>query len=137
MDDPQVWIESVKGIWSILAIVFTGVITWIGWSIKERIDRKKRDTEYRETMEKSIRELSEKIDESSEFQRENVKRTNKKLNSISAGLELCMEDDAIMFEAFRKSHMLNGESEAQSRKLETYRKNLMHESLGVNDDELS
>ena len=135
MDNPQIWLESVKGIWSILAIIFTGVITWVGWSIRERIDRKKSEELYREKQEEKHQQMLNKFEDIEKLQKSFAKDIHKKLNKISAGLELCMEDDDIIFGAFRKTHVLNGGSEAQSKKLEAYRKSLMRDPLTLDDDE--
>ena len=36
MNDPQIILESVKGIWAIMAVFATGLVSWIGFAIKER-----------------------------------------------------------------------------------------------------
>lgn len=135
MNDPQVILESVKGIWAILGIFATGLVSWIGFAIKERHARKKAEEIYRkEQLEKQLA-LEAKVDKLTEILQNFATDTNSRLNRISTGLELCMEDDDLIFNAFRKTKLLNGESEVQSKKLEHFRQGLMHESL-INSDSI-
>ena len=129
MNDPQIILESVKGIWAILGIFATGLVSWAGFAIKERYSRKKAEEAYRkEQLEKQLA-LETKVDKLTEILQDFVSDTNNRLNRISTGLELCMEDDDLIFNAFRKTKILNGDSEIQSKKLEHFRQGLMHESL--------
>ena len=129
MNDPQIILESVKGIWAILGIFATGLVSWVGFAIKERHSRKKAEEAYRkEQLEKQLA-LEAKVDRLTEILQDFADETNNRLNRISTGLELCMEDDDLIFCAFRKTKILNGESEIQSKKLEHFRQGLMHESL--------
>lgn len=127
-------LESIKGLWTILGIVATGIVSWIGYSIKDNREKKKSERLYREEQIKKQAELAEKVDAMIEWQIEFAKEQSKRLQSISEGLELCMEDDKLIFQAFRKSHLLNGESEAQSKKLEAYSQGLLKETLYIKDD---
>lgn len=136
MDNPQIILESIKGIWAILAVFATGIVSWIGWSIKEKASRKKSEAEKEKIRDEKLNNLEAKIDKIIDYQVEVSKEQNKRLNKISAGLELCMEDDDLIFNAFRKTKILNGESESQSKKLAAYRKSLMHESLTSIDDDI-
>lgn len=131
MDNPQIWLESVKGLWAIAAIIFTGVVSWIGSALNARRVQKKEEKQYREDQARKHDSLEAKVDKLIDILSEFSKEQNKKLNRISAGLELCMENDEIVFGAFRKTKILNGESEAQSKKLENFRQSLMHDSLAV------
>lgn len=129
MNDPQILIESIKGIWAILAVFATGLVSWIGFAIKERHSKKKKEEAFREEQFKKQEALEKKVDKLIDAFNIFAKEQNTKLNRISTGLELCMEDDDLIFAAFRKTKILNGDSEAQSKKLENFRMGLMHESL--------
>lgn len=139
MDNPQFWLESIKGIWAVVAVVTTAVCSWIGFLIKERVSKKKEEQKYREDQANKQAALEAKVDNMIEILTEFSKEQNKKLCRLSTGLELCLENDEIIFSAFRKTKILNGESEAQSKKLEAFRQGLLHDSLMVDSslDELN
>ena len=134
MNDPQILIESIKGLWAILGVFATGLCTWIGFAIKERISKKKKEELYREEQANRQALLEKKVDRLIDIFLQFSDINTKKLNKISEGLELCMEDDDLIFRAFRKTKILNGDSEAQSKKLENYRQSLLHESFVANVD---
>ena len=62
------------------------------------------------------------------------KARKKEMAKLKKGLELCMEDDDIIFEAFRNSGLLNGKSEVQSAKLYEFKKELLEEGLNNDTD---
>lgn len=134
MNDPQILVESIKGLWAVIGVFATGLCTWIGFAIKERISKKKKEDLYREEQAKKQLLLEQKVDKLTEIFLEFSNENYKRLNKISEGLELCMEDDDLIFRAFRKTKILNGDSEAQSKKLEKYRQALLHESFIANSD---
>ena len=127
--DTQVLVESIKGLWSVIAIVATGAVTGIGFLVKESFSKKKKEELYREEQAKRIKELENKVDRLIEAFKAFAEETNDKLTHISEGLNLCMEDDELIFKAFRKTKLLNGDSEAQSKKLADFQRDLFRKSI--------
>ena len=127
--DTQVLVESIKGLWSVIAIVATGAVTGIGFLVKESFSKKKKEELYREEQAKRIKELENKVDRLIEAFKSFAEETNDKLTHISEGLNLCMEDDELIFKAFRKTKLLNGDSEAQSKKLADFQRDLLRKSI--------
>lgn len=138
--DTQVLVESIKGLWSVIGIIVTGVVAGIGFLVKESVAKKKKEELYKEEQSRQQKEyrdeqlrrydaLEEKVDRLIEILNVFAEETNQKLNHISEGLNLCMEDDELIFKAFRKTKLLNGESEAQSKKLAEFQRDLLRKSL--------
>lgn len=134
MDNSAFALESIKGLWTVIGIFATGIVTWIGYSIKDNREKKKSERLYREDQVKKQEELAKKVDAMIEWQIEFAKDQSKRLQSISEGLELCMEDDKLIFQAFRKSHLLNGDSEVQSKKLDKFSQSRLRDSYTIEDD---
>ena len=122
-------VETIKGIWAVVAIFATGLVTWIGYLVKEHLDRKRIEKQYRDEQTQRVSEMSKKLDKVIEWQIDFATEQNKRLKKISEGLKLSMEDDKLIFQAFRKSELLNGDSEAQSKKLEKYEQSLIMDSF--------
>ena len=127
--DTQVLVESIKGLWSVIAIVATGAVTGIGFLVKESFSKKKKEELYREEQAKRIKELENKVDRLIEAFKAFAEETSDRLTHISEGLNLCMEDDELIFKAFRKTKLLNGDSEAQSKKLSDFQRDLLRKSI--------
>ena len=122
-------VETIKGIWAVVAIFATGLVTCIGYLVKEHLDRKRIEKQYRDEQTQRVSEMSKKLDKVIEWQIDFATEQNKRLKKISEGLKLSMEDDKLIFQAFRKSELLNGDSEAQSKKLEKYEQSLIMDSF--------
>ena len=107
--------------------IVSAICLWVGWLIKSRIDQreKKKTTEGK---------LESKLNALLNLEVQEAKARKKEMAKLKKGLELCMEDDDIIFEAFRNSGLLNGKSEVQSAKLYEFKKELLEEGLNNDTD---
>ena len=143
----EAFLENLKGVWSILAIIAAAVFTWLGWVIKAKIDDRKkiaeaekraqerqeelnkRITESESKAEKRQEELYKRLDQMIKLEVESNTIENKKLDRIAEGLDMALDCNEVIFESFHKSHIMNGESEAQRLKLREFRAKLAKEAL--------
>lgn len=125
----EVFLERVKGAWGVIAIIVAAVFTWIGWVIKAKIDDRKKISEAEAAAKARQEELNKKLDQMIKLEIESNKVTNKKLDRIAEGLDMALDCNDVIFESFHKSHIMNGESEAQRLKLKAFRARLAKEAL--------
>ena len=125
----EVFLENLKGIWGLIAIVVGAICTWIGYVIKAKIDNKKKRTEAELLAEKRQKELNDKLDHMIKLEIESNMIENKKLDRIAEGLDMALDCNEVIFESFHRSHIMNGESEAQRIKLKEFRAKLAREAL--------
>ena len=78
-----------------------------------------------------ISRQSKRNDEVKQIQKD-VKNLVKAVNRIAIGLTLGLENDSVIFDAFRKNS-INGESEIQERKMMEYFQNCTTEAFGCED----
>lgn len=135
IDKPQILIglspaaqaAFITGVFSILAIVtkviFDKVDSWCKWNkeLKEKSNQEQKDfqekldqslvsaTEANKALEKSVSEISHRID-----------KVDEKLDVISAGTLLALESDSVQFEAFKRNNLMNGDSDAQRAKIHEF-----------------
>ena len=127
----DVFLENLKGAWGIVAIVVSAICAWIGYAIKARIDEKKKKSEAEILAETRQKELNEKLDHMIKLEIESNSLENKKLDRIAEGLDMALDCNDVIFESFHRSHIMNGESEAQRIKLKEFRAKLAREALAT------
>lgn len=125
----DVFLENLKGAWGVVAIVVGAICTWIGYVIKAKIDAKKKKTEAEELAEERQKELNDKLDRMIKLEIESNSIENRKLDRIAEGLDMALDCNEVIFESFHRSHIMNGESEAQRTKLKEFRARLAKEAL--------
>lgn len=115
----------------ILSIIISSFIGYIIWNKKDKKRREEKEDDYRRELKKEAQEREERQNQDS---REQTKVIMNRLDqmedkidnlyeyqSINAeAISLIFESDMIQFEAFRKSGLLNGESERQEAKLNAF-----------------
>lgn len=116
--------ESIKGVWAIAGTIIAAILTWIGWSIKEKVAEKKANKKFRENSEKEDQHINNKLNELIRLHIKSNEVTKSRLDTISEGLILALECNEITFKAFHQTGLLNGDSELESNKLKAYNKKL-------------
>ena len=122
-------VEMIKGAWGVIAIVVGAICAWIGYVVKAKIDERQKKTEAERLAETRQKELNDKLDRMIKLEIESNSVENKKLDRIAEGLDMALDCNEVIFESFHRSHIMNGESEAQRVKLKEFRAKLAKEAL--------
>ena len=115
----------------ILSLILSSLIGYIIWNKK---DKKRREEKAEEHQEELRREAQEREERQNKDSREQTERVLSRLNEMDSKIDtlyehqstnaeaisLIFESDMIQFEAFRKSGLLNGDSERQEQKLNAF-----------------
>ena len=119
---------------------------YISWNRKDKKRREEKEEDYRRELRKEAQEREERQNQDSKEQTKLImKRLDKMEDKIdnlyeyqttnAEAISLIFESDMIQFEAFRKSGLLNGESERQEQKLKAFlQKNLKSEITPSKED---
>ena len=126
-----------------IVIIIGGLISagvgYIIWNKKDKKRREEKEEDYRRELRKEAQEREERQNQDAKNQTKIImKRLDKMEDKIdnlyeyqstnAEAISLIFESDMIQFEAFRKSGLLNGESEKQEQKLKAFlQKNLRSE----------
>ena len=106
-------------------------VGYIIWNRKDKKRREEKEEDYRRELRKEAQEREERQNQDSKEQTKLImKRLDKMEDKIdhlyeyqstnAEAISLIFESDMIQFEAFRKSGLLNGESERQEQKLNAF-----------------
>ena len=115
----------------ILSLLLSSFIGYIVWNKKDKKRREEKEEDYKRELKKEAEEREERQNKDNRQQTERVIKKLEKMDdkienlydhqSINAeAISLIFESDMIQFEAFRKSGLLNGESERQEQKLNAF-----------------
>ena len=129
----------------ILSLILSSLIGYIIWNKK---DKKRREEKAEEHQEELRREAQEREERQNKDSREQTERILSRLNEMDSKIDtlyahqhtnaeaisLIFESDMIQFEAFRKSGLLNGESERQEQKLNAFLQNRLRCTMTPDDD---
>ena len=121
--------ETVKGIWVVIAGIVGAVLTWIGWSIKAKIDKKQRDAEKESEIEKGQRILKEKLDKLADIEAETARLQDRRMDIITEGLDISLSASEVILEGLHESKIVNGPSEVQRKNIKEFKSKLFHMGL--------
>lgn len=121
--------ESLKGLWTIAGIVISGIVAWIGWSIKANIDNKYRENKQIAAQEGFQTEMNNRLEELLRLQMRNNEIQSHRLDLISEGLSLSIEANDVILTALHRAGTINGDAECEQKKLRAYTQRLNNEAL--------
>lgn len=121
--------ESIKGVWLVISGVVAAVCTWIGWSIKARIDRKQKDAERETDLEKGQKALEKKIDHLADIEAMTAKLQDRRMDVITEGLDISLSASEVILEGLHESKIVNGPSEIQRKNIKEFKNKLFHMGL--------
>lgn len=115
----------------VIGSLLSAGVGYIIWNRKDRKRREEKEEDYRRELRKEAQEREERQNQDSKEQTKLImKRLDKMEDKIdnlyeyqstnAEAISLIFESDMIQFEAFRKSGLLNGESERQEQKLKAF-----------------
>lgn len=115
----------------ILTLIISTFLTYVIWNKKDKKRREEKEEDYRRGLQKEAQEREERQNKDNQEQTERViarlDKMDKKIDNLydyqstnAEAISLIFESDMIQFEAFRKSGLLNGESEKQEQKLQAF-----------------
>lgn len=115
----------------ILSIIISSFIGYIIWNKKDKKRREEKEDDYRRELKKEAQEREERQNQDSREQTKvimnRLDQMEDKIDNLyeyqstnAEAITLIFESDMIQFEAFRKSGLLNGESERQEAKLNAF-----------------
>lgn len=130
----------------VIGSLLSAGVGYIIWNRKDKKRREEKEEDYRRELRKEAQEREERQNQDSKEQTKLImKRLDKMEDKIdnlyeyqttnAEAISLIFESDMIQFEAFRKSGLLNGESEKQEQKLKAFlQKNLKSEITPSKED---
>lgn len=130
----------------VIGSLLSAGVGYIIWNRKDKKRREEKEEDYRRELRKEAQEREERQNQDSKEQTKLImKRLDKMEDKIdnlyqyqttnAETISLIFESDMIQFEAFRKSGLLNGESERQEQKLKAFlQKNLKSEITPSKED---
>ena len=130
----------------VIGSLLSAGVGYIIWNRKDKKRREEKEEDYRRELRKEAQEREERQNQDSKEQTKLImKRLDKMEDKIdnlyeyqttnAEAISLIFESDMIQFEAFRKSGLLNGESERQEQKLKAFlQKNLKSEITPSKED---
>lgn len=130
----------------VIGSLLSAGVGYIIWNRKDKKRREEKEEDYRRELRKEAQEREERQNQDSKEQTKLImKRLDKMENKIdnlyqyqttnAEAISLIFESDMIQFEAFRKSGLLNGESEKQEQKLKAFlQRNLKSEITPSKED---
>lgn len=115
----------------ILSIILSSFVGYIIWNKKDKKRREEKEEDYRRELKKEAQEREERQNQDSKEQTKlimnRLDKMEDKIDNLyeyqstnAEAISLIFESDMIQFEAFRKSGLLNGESERQEAKLNAF-----------------
>lgn len=115
----------------ILSIIISSFVGYIIWNKKDKKRREEKEEDYRRELKKEAQEREERQNQDSKEQTKlimnRLDKMEDKIDNLyeyqstnAEAISLIFESDMIQFEAFRKSGLLNGESERQEAKLNAF-----------------
>lgn len=115
----------------VIGSLLSAGVGYIIWNRKDKKRREEKEEDYRRELRKEAQEREERQNQDSKEQTKLImKRLDKMEDKIdnlyeyqttnAEAISLIFESDMIQFEAFRKSGLLNGESERQEQKLKAF-----------------
>lgn len=115
----------------VIGSLLSAGVGYIIWNRKDKKRREEKEEDYRRELRKEAQEREERQNQDSKEQTKLImRRLDKMENKIdhlyeyqstnAEAISLIFESDMIQFEAFRKSGLLNGESERQEQKLNAF-----------------
>lgn len=115
----------------VIGSLLSAGVGYIIWNRKDKKRREEKEEDYRRELRKEAQEREERQNQDSKEQTKLImKRLDKMEDKIdhlyeyqstnAEAISLIFESDMIQFEAFRKSGLLNGESERQEQKLNAF-----------------
>lgn len=113
----------------ILATLIASITGYIIWKLKhektvkeekekEKEDQRRDREAFNATIIGRLDKIEDKVDRLYDYQSDNAE-----------AISLIFESDIIQFQAFRGSHLLNGESERQEKKLRDFMENRLKKSM--------
>lgn len=113
----------------ILATLIASITGYVIWKLKhektvkeerekEREDQRRDREAFNATIMGRLDKIEDKVDKLYDYQSDNAE-----------AISLIFESDIIQFQAFRGSHLLNGESERQEKKLRDFMENRLKKSM--------
>lgn len=121
--------ETIKGIWAIAGTIVAAIVSWIGWSIKDNINRKKTDQLFQDNQSKFNNNITHKLDSLINYNIKQYKAIDKRLDNITEGVQLALECNKITFKAFHESGILNGDSVEANNRIDNYISSLAKKTL--------
>lgn len=127
----NVLVQIVIVIGGILTAIISSGVGYVIWNKKDKKRREEKEEDYRRELKKEAQEREERQNQDSKEQTKIImKRLDKMENKIdnlyqyqsmnAEAISLIFESDMIQFDAFRRSGLLNGESEKQEAKLKAF-----------------
>lgn len=115
----------------ILSVLLSSFVGYIIWNKKDKKRREEKEEDYRRELRKEAQEREERQSLDSREQTNiimnRLDKMEDKIDNLyeyqdtnAEAISLIFESDMIQFEAFRKSGLLNGESERQEQKLNAF-----------------
>lgn len=130
----------------VIGSLLSAGVGYIIWNRKDKKRREEKEEDYRRELRKEAQEREERQNQDSKEQTKLIMRRLDKMEdkidnlyeyqtTNAEAISLIFESDMIQFEAFRKSGLLNGESERQEQKLKAFlQKNLKSEITPSKED---
>lgn len=115
----------------VIGSLLSAGVGYIIWNRKDKKRREEKEEDYRRELRKEAQEREERQNQDSKEQTKLIMRRLDKMedkidnlyeyqSTNAEAISLIFESDMIQFEAFRKSGLLNGESERQEQKLNAF-----------------
>ena len=130
----------------VIGSLLSAGVGYIIWNRKDKKRREEKEEDYRRELRKEAQEREERQNQDSKEQTKLIMRRLDKMedkidnlyeyqSTNAEAISLIFESDMIQFEAFRKSGLLNGESEKQEQKLKAFlQRNLKSEITPSKED---
>lgn len=138
-----------EGVLIQIVIVIGGLLStgvgYIIWSRKDKKRREEKEEDYRKELRKEAQEREERQNQDSKKQTDLImQRLDKMEDKIdhlyeyqsanAEAISLIFESDMIQFDAFRRSGLLNGNSERQEKKLNEFLQRRFKDSIEPEED---